>query len=170
MGEGSSSIIMIGLIIFAFVVYLIFRDRIFGSVREYFEVNNQPDIAALEIRQTAVAPPRKITPSGPSPPSQDSPNDEIISYGEPAARDPYADRQEASDAPESLRNPERSFRPTPMNNQSDLAVEAGIAGEPGQTSPQSYQKFNTEPIQNSGEFMNGVYANDSNSDENYSAF
>jgi hypothetical protein len=94
----------------------------------------------------------------------------MVVYGEPHATDPYADNMEASDAPETMRYPERSFRAAPPNDQTQLAMEAGIAGVPGQTSPQAYQKFGTEGIQNSGEFMNGVYANDVTSDANFSAF
>ena len=166
----SSSIFMIvGLFLLGCIFYMVVRDRIFGTF-ESFEMNKQPGMAALEIRQAPVAPPRNITPSGPNPPSQEAPTGEMVTYGEPVAQDPYADSQEASDAPENLRYPERSFRPSVQNDQTTIAVEAGIAGGPGQTSPQAYQKFNTEGVQNSGEFMNGVYANDSESDANFSAF
>ena len=52
-----------------------------------------------------------------------------------------------------------------------IAQQGGIAGYPGQTSPQAYQKFQTEFVQNSGEFMDGgVYANDTMSPTNFSAF
>lgn len=168
----SSLFMFFGIIILAGILYIIVRDRIFSTAHtEYFhEMNKQPSEATLEIRQSPVAPPRTITSSGPSPPAQSAPNGEIVVYGEPHPVDPYADHKEASDAPETMRYPERSFRPAPANDQTGIAVEAGIAGVPGQTSPQSYQKFGTEDIQNSGEFMNGVFANDLTSDVNFSAF
>jgi hypothetical protein len=165
---GSSIISLIGILILGFILYTVVKDKLFGT--EGFEMNNQPGQAALEIRQLPVAPPRTITPSGPSSPAQAPPEDEEVVYGEPHAVDPYADKQEASDAPENMRYPERSYRPAPDNNQTVIASQAGIAGYPGQTSPQAYQSFNTEFVQNSGEFMNGVYANDSVSPSNFSAF
>ena len=166
---GSSIISIIGILLLGFILYTVVRDKLFGT--EGFEMNNQPGQAALEIRQLPVAPPRTITPSGPSAPAQAPPDDEEVIYGEPHAVDPYADHNEASDAPENMRYPERSYRPAPdNNNQINIASQAGIAGNPGQTSPQSYQSFSTEPIQNSGEFMHGVYANDTTSPPNFSAF
>jgi hypothetical protein len=166
---------MFGLILLSAILYLVVRDRIFGGktvtfAENFHEMNHQPGEAALEIRQSPVAPPRTVMPSGPSPPSQSAPGGEMVVYGDPHAKDPYADNMEASDAPETMRYPERSFRPAPANDQTQLAMEAGIAGVADQTSPQAYQKFGTEGIQNSGEFMNGVYANDVGSDTSFSAF
>jgi hypothetical protein len=51
-----------------------------------------------------------------------------------------------------------------------LSQESGIAGPSGQNSPQNYQKFGIDMVQNSGAFYNGVYANDTGSDTNFSAF
>lgn len=166
-----SSIFVIGVILFGFIVYMAIKDKIFGNDLETFEMNNQPGMAALEIRQSAVAPPRTIVSSGPNPPSQAPPDDEIVVFGEPAARDPYADKQEASDAPENMRYPERSFRPAPDNDITSIANQSGIAGYPGQNSPQNSQQYQTEFVQNSGQFMEGgVYANDTTSPTNFSAF
>jgi hypothetical protein len=160
---------VLGAILLAFILYTVVRDYIFGK-REYFEINRQPGEAALEIRQLPVEGPRTVMPSGPNSPSQSPPDDEEVRYGEPHAVDPYADRQQAADAEENMRYPERSFRPSVDNDQTMIAREAGIAGSADQTSPQAYQKFNTEGIQNSGSFMDGVYANDVGSDANFSAF
>lgn len=165
----TSIFFVLGAIVLAFILYTVLRDYIFGK-NEFFEVNSQPGEAALEIRQLPVDGPRTVMPSGPNPPSQSPPDDEEVRYGEPHAVDPYADSQEAADARENMRYPERSFRPSVDNDQVMIAREAGIAGSADQTSPQAYQKFNTEGIQNSGEFMGGVYANDIGSDANFSAF
>lgn len=165
----SSLLFVLGAILLAFILYTVFREYIFGK-REYFEVNRQPGEAALEIRQLPVDGPRTVMPSGPNSPSQSPPDEEEVRYGEPHAVDPYADRQQAADAEESMRYPERSFRPSVDNDQTVIAREANIAGSPDQTSPQAYQKYNTESIQNSGSFMDGVYANDVGSDANFSAF
>lgn len=165
--EGSSYLAIIGVLILAFIIYMAIRPMIFGGAAAGFEV---PAPAALEIRQAPLEKPRRIVASGPNPPSQAASDDEAVIYGEPAATDPYAERAEAADAPEQLRHVERSFRPAPQNVMTGLAVQAGIAGESAQTSPQAYQKFGTDFVQNSGEFMTGIYANDTMSDANYSTF
>jgi hypothetical protein len=160
---------VLGAILLAFILYTVIRDYIFGK-KEYFEMNRQPAEAPLEIRQLPVDGPRTVMSSGPNPPSQSPPDNEEVRYGEPHAVDPYAEQQQASDAREDMRYPERSFRPSVDNDQVMIAREAGIAGSADQTSPQAYQKFGTEGIQNSGAFMEGVYANDVGSDANFSAF
>ena len=170
MTASSSIAFVIGIILVGFILYIVLRDWIFGKTLDGYENNYRPADGPLEIRQAPLEPPRTITPSGPSPPAQAAPPSEAVVYGEPSAIDHYADHMEASDAPENMRYPERSFRPTPPNNQTGLAAEAGIAGGPGQTSPQAYQQFSTDFVQNSGEFMGGVYANDSDSPANFSAF
>ena len=172
-GGASGYLSIVGILILAFIVYMAVKPIIFGGETVGFagyEANAQPAPAALEIRQAALEKPRRIVSSGPNPPSQAAEDGEAVIYGEPAAADPYAERAEAADAPEKLRNVERSFRPAPQNDMVGLAVQAGIAGETAQTSPQAYQKFGTDFVQNSGEFMTGIYANDTMSDANYSAF
>ncbi len=165
----TSIFFVIGAIVLSFILYTVVREYIFGKT-EFFEINRQPGEAALEIRQLPVDGPRTVMPSGPNSPSQSPPNNEEVVYGEPHAVDPYADTQEASNASENMRYPERSFRPSVDNDQTVIAVEAGVAGSSDQTSPQAYQRFNTEGIQNSGVFMEGVYANDIGSDATFSAF
>jgi hypothetical protein len=168
----SSSWFIIGAILIGFVLYLSIKDSIFGThdAFEGYEPNPHPAKGPVEIRQEPIAPPRTVAASGPNPPAQSAPNGEVVIYGEPAPADPYSENAEASNAPENMRYPERSFRPAPANDVDGLAVESGIAGGPGQNSSQAYQKFSAEPIQNSGEFMNGVFANDTLSDTNFSAF
>jgi hypothetical protein len=109
-------------------------------------------------------------PSGPNPPSQQAPQGEIVVYGEPTASDPYYEAQESSDIPENLRYPERSFRPPPLNNNTSIAVEAGIASNNIQVTSDNSQKMQPDFIQGGGEFMPGIFANDTLSDKSYSAF
>ena len=159
---------ILGILLLAFIFYMAVRPIVFGS--EGFEY---PAPAPLEIRTGSNAEHqdvRKVMPSGPNPPSQAPPQGEVVIHGEPAAADPYAERTEAADAPENLRHVERSFRPAPDNDTVVLAAAGGIAGESAQNSPQAYQKFGTDFVQNSGEFMTGIFANDTMSDANYSAF
>jgi hypothetical protein len=85
-------------------------------------------------------------------------------------KDPYYEQQESSDIPENLRYPERSFRPPPLNNNTSIAVEAGIASNSIQVTSDNSQKMNPDFIQGGGEFMPGIFANDTFSDKSYSAF
>ena len=131
-------------------------NNVFTGKLEPMEV---PAPASIEIR-TAPMYPHKISPSGPNSPNQDS-NGETVIYGEPAPKDPYNESQESSDIPENLRHPERSFRPPPLNNNTSIAVDAGIASD---------SDSRTELIQSGGEFMPGIFANDTLSDKSYSSF
>ena len=88
----------------------------------------------------------------------------------PAPRDPLAEDEEESNAAPKMTYPERSFRPAPPNDQVGLAEESGIAGPTNQHTPQNVQQFGLDMIQNQGEFYNGIYANDTTSDTNFSAF
>lgn len=169
-------IYILGIILVGFLVYFLIKDKIFDSPSkentniistENFEV---PAPASIEIRKAPIYPERVVMPSGPNPPSQESPNNEIVVYGEPTASDPYYESQESSEIPENLRYPERSFRPPPINNNTTIAVEAGIASNNIQVTSDNSQKFQPEFIEGGGEFMPGIFANDTFSDKNYSAF
>ena len=166
----NSYIALFGIIIVGFVVYLVLRDKIFGEELpvplEPFEV---PAPASIEIRQAPIYPKRVIAPSGPNPPSQASPNQEIV-YQEPRAKDPLYEPQESSDIPEHLRYPENSFRPAPNNDMTTIAVQAGIASDRLQVSSDNSQKMQPEFIQGGGEFMPGIFANDTYNDNSFSAF
>lgn len=139
----------------------------YSKPSEGFEV---PAPASIEIRKAPIYPTRVVMSSGPNPPSQEAPQGEMVVYGEPAPKDPYYESQESSDIPENLRYPERSFRAPPLNNNTSIAVEAGIASNNLQVTSDNSQKLQPEFIQGGGEFMPGIYANDTFSDTNYSAF
>ena len=167
-------IYILGILLVGFVVYFLVRDKIFDSpaapytkAAENFEV---PAPASIELRKAPIYPERVIMPSGPNPPSQQAPQGEVVVYGEPAASDPYYEAQESSDIPENLRYPERSFRPPPLNNNTSIAVEAGIASNNIQVTSDNSQKMQPDFIQAGGEFMPGIFANDTLSDKSYSAF
>ncbi len=164
---------LVALLVIGFVAYLFLRDKIFDNsvapsiATESFEI---PAPTEIEIRKAPIYPPRTISPSGPNPPNQAAPNGETVIYGEPTPSDPYYEQEESSDVPERLRYPERSFRPPPMNDNTSIAVGAGIASNQIQVTSDNSQKFQPEFIQGGGEFMPGIYANDTLSDKSYSAF
>lgn len=135
---------------------------------EDFEV---PARGADVILPVVNEPPRVITPSGPNPPSQGGQEDEAVIYGEPTARDPYAEGTETANAPENMRQPERAYQPAPPNTDTMIANAAGTASPVMTTTPGAIQAFNTDFIENRGEFMEGVFANDTAAGEmNFSAF
>ncbi len=170
----TSTIYLIGLLLVGFVVYWFVKDKLFpaeaSGIQQTKEGFERPASAPIEIRQAPLYPERTIAPSGPNPPNQAAPPGEVVVYSDPVAKDPYDEPQESSAIPENLRYPERSFRPTVANNQTQIAVEAGIASNNMQVSADNTQKFSTDFIQNGGEFMTGVYANDTYNDTNFSAF
>jgi hypothetical protein len=158
---------LISTIIVGFALYMLVRDKIYGPSIENFE---HPARAPVEVMSTSYSPPKTVTPSGPGAPAQEAPRGEVVMHAGPAPRDPLAEDEEESNAAPKMTYPERSFRPAVANDQVGMAYESGIAGSTGQNSPQNIQKFGLDMIQNSGEFYNGIYANDTANDTNFSAF
>ena len=166
----NSYVALISILAVGFTVYLMIRDKVFTideAPMERFEV---PAPASIEIRQAPVYAPRVVASSGPNPPDTAAPSGEGVVYGEPQATDPYHEQQESSDIPENLRHPERSFRPPPTNDMTSLAVQSGVASHTTQVSNDNAQSFQTEIIQGGGEFMPGIFANDTYNDTSFSSF
>jgi hypothetical protein len=168
----NSYVVLISILLVGFAVYLMIRDKVFTiddspAPMESFEV---PAPASIEIRQAPIYAPRDVASSGPNAPSASAPSSEAIVYGEPQATDPYHEQQESSDIPENLRHPERSFRPPPANDMTSLAVQSGVASHTTQVSNDNAQGFQTEIIQGGGEFMPGIFANDTYNDTSFSSF
>ena len=172
----NSYIQLFALLLAGFVIYYLLRDKIFDvsssvefeseSKSEHFEV---PAPTSIEIRQAPIYPPRNVSASGPNSPSQE-PSSDIVTHNQPQPDDPYYESQDSSDINENLRYPERSFRPPPLNDTTSIAVEAGIASNTHQVSASNSQQFNTEFVQSGGEFMPGIFANDTFDDGAYSSF
>lgn len=169
----SSVATLLLVLVVGFVVYALIRDRLFDSVEmEPFasqrgsEAVSIPAPAPLMVRQAPVYPDREIAPSGPSSPSQAPSSEEMVVYGPPQASDPYDERQETSEIPENLRHPERAYRPAPSAHHTSIARESGIASSVAE----GQDVRSTEMIQNGGQFMDGVYANDSFEDAHFSSF
>ena len=158
---------IISAIIVGFALYLLVRDKIYGTTVENFE---HPGRAPLEVARTPYSPPKTVMPSGPSPPSQAAPKGEVVMHAGPAPRDPLAEEEEESNAAPKMTYPERSFRPAPPNDQVGLAYESGVAGPSDQSTAANISTFGLDTVQNSGEFYNGIYANDTLDDKSFSAF
>ncbi len=173
-----SSVYLFATLLIGFIVYWLIKDKLFDN---YDNSNNKitvkssdgfehPGKAPIEIRQAPIYPERTVAASGPNPPSQAAPGNETVVYSDPSPMDPYSETQQSSDIPEELRYPERSFRAPPINTNTQIAVESGVASNNHQISAQNNQRFSTDFIQNDGEFMPGIFANDTSLDTNYSAF
>ena len=172
--EMKSYLYLFGILLVGFLVYFLIRDKLFDvpdtsltNVPEQFE---SPAPASIEIRQAPLYPERVVSPSGPNSPNQAAPEGERVVYQNPTPTDPYAEPHDSSDIPENLRHPERSFRPPPMNNNTSIAVQSGVASHQSQVSSDNSQSMATEMIQGGGEFMPGIYANDTFNDAAYSSF
>ena len=162
------ALIVLGALVGGFIVYYLARDKIFPLVFDEPAKFGLPAPGPIEVRQAPVYPQRIVAPSGPNSPSQSG--EQVVIYGEPQATDPYHESQENSDIPERMRNPENSFRPAPPQDQHQIAVQAGVASGRIQTNSDNSQTFSQEFIQGGGEFMPGIFANDTFTDTNFSSF
>jgi len=160
------------IIVVGFVAYWFLRDRLFGediAMDAFQAFASVPAPASIEIRQAPLYPERTVSPSGPNSPNQ-APQEEVVHYAPPQATDPYSHPQESSEHPENLRHPERSFRPPPLNDNTSIAESSGIASTTQQVTSSGAQSFSTEIIQGGGEFMPGIFANDTFDDRSFSSF
>lgn len=165
------AIYLVVIMVVGFVAYWFLRDRLFGEeviTADAFQ-GLSPAPASIEIRQAPLYPERTVSPSGPNSPNQ-APQEEVIHYAPPQATDPYSHPQESSEHPENLRHPERSFRPPPLNDNTSIAQSSGIASTTQQVTASGAQGFSTEIIQGGGEFMEGIFANDTFDDRSFSPF
>lgn len=168
--EMNSYLSIFFILIIGFAVYFLLRDKLFDSDESQPETFEIPSPTSIEVRQAPLYPQRTISSSGPNPPNQQAPANEAVVYAPPSPNDPYNESQESSEHPENLRHPERSFRPSTMNENTSMAVQAGIASDHHQVSSDNAQMFQQEMIQGGGEFMPGIFANDTFNDTSFSSF
>ncbi len=122
------------------------------------------------VPMPAVEGPRVIVSGGPSTPSQAAPLKEEYKQPPPVAKDPYDETNEGANAPERLRHPERMFRPAPAMDAVDAITDAGIGGPANQATANAMEVFAPEFAQNGGQFMDGIFANDTSEPTNFSMF
>lgn len=77
---------------------------------------------------------------------------------------------ESAQIPERLRHPERSFSPGFINDETGGAVASGVASYSAGVTRKAEQTFGPEFVQNGGQFMGGVTANDDSLAVAYSGF
>lgn len=150
------------LVVLAAALWFIPRDG-------FLNLNTSAPAPAME-RQPNIYPARNVLPAGPSSPNQQAPQSESRLTVPEVAMDPYAPNEESSSIPERLRHPERMFKPAPSNNTAEISEAAGIASSASNQAANAMQSFAPEMAQNGGEFMNGIFANDSSESNGFSAF
>ena len=138
--------------------------------REGFTSLDTSSAAPLIEKPPRIYPARNIVSSGPASPSQSAPSDEIRIASPEVARDPYAPNEESASIPERMRYPERMFQPAPSNATREIAEAAGIANASASQAAHSLQAFAPEVASNGGEFMQGIFANDTSEPGAYSMF
>ena len=115
-----------------------------------------------------IYPARNLAPSGPSPPNQASNQEEVRVASPEVANDLYEPREESASHPERLRHPERMFQPAPSNETHDIASASGVAS--ANHASAALNSFTPEFAQNGGEFMQGIFANDTSEPGGFSPF
>jgi len=84
--------------------------------------------------------------------------------------DPNEHTEESAQIPERLRHPERSFSPGYVNDETQNAVASGVASYSADVTARAEQTFGPEFVQNGGQFMEGIVANDDSAAVAYSGF
>ena len=117
-----------------------------------------------------IYPARTLVPSGSSAPNQAADPNEMRMASPETAHDPYETTEESSSVPERLRHPERMFQPAPSNQTHEIASAAGVASASASQAANALNAFTPEFAQNGGEFMQGIFANDTSEPGMYSSF
>ena len=126
---------------------------------------------APAVSQPIPEPPRVVAPAGPNSPSAMAPPDmPAVRVPAPDSSDPYDETYGSSQMEDNLRHPERLFGPAPSPKETAIAEGSGVASRNVEVG-QALQTFSPDFAQNGGEFLDGgIFANDTLSDANYSAF
>jgi hypothetical protein len=76
---------------------------------------------------------------------------------------------ESAEIPQRMRNPENSFSPGYVNDETAITQASGVAGKAMIATAQAEQMFGNDLVQNGGEFMSGIMANDDSWNVSYSS-
>lgn len=160
-------------VVVAFLIY---------GIWSWWSVRNQEGFAPFDINSQnyfpaeTQSPPveasieRVIAPSGPAAPSMAAPPSPPIVQPEETPFDPQSQSYESAELPERLRHPERLYGPGLINDQTQVAVESGVASTAAAITERNFQQFGPEFAQNGGFFLEGgVLANDSTVPTSYSS-
>lgn len=147
------------LIVFGIVAILFIAVRIIAGGEGFQLVGEMPGPAPPVSRPIAMLP-RDVASGGPNSPSAKSLPSPPTIAPEEQPTDPYFNNGGPVPLEDSLRNPERSFSPAPMNNDTNISVGSGIASHGGQPGGGEVQHFSPELVASGGAYMDGIMAND----------
>ena len=154
-----------------FLLLIVLAAALWFMPRDGFTGNLNTSAPAPMIQPPPqIYPAREIVSAGPSSPVQMAPREEVRVVQPEVPNDPYEPNEESAAMPERLRHPERMFKPAPSNVSSDISEASGIASESVNQAAQALQRFAPEMAQNGGEFMQGIFANDTTEQTNFSSF
>ena len=149
-----------------------------SSSKETFQMKPFPAIPAIPAPAaiiTAPKPihiPRDVAPSGPSPPNARVTNKEANKKDvyQVVPTDPQDESYGSQDIQDNLRYPERMFGPGVVNSGNKALQESAIASKKIMDTAQPMQPFSPEMLQNGGVSDDGIAANDTDMNQNYSSF
>lgn len=156
--------VLLALLVFA--IYSWYTTRL-GE--EGFDVNSQQYAPVLPVPRPTPPPNRVVASAGPGAPNQRPSRAPPVVMPEEAPFDPQEESYESADIPERLRHPERMFSPGLANEDTDAAVAAGTANYASHVTNNAAQVFGPEFAQNGGLFMDGIMANDTELNNEYSS-
>ena len=138
--------------------------------REGFKSLDTSAAAPIVEYQPTIYPARNIAVSGPSAPNELPPPQEVRIASPEVAHDPYEETEESASIPQRLRHPERMFNPAPSKEVREIAVASRVASASASQAANALNSFTPEFAQNGGEFMQGIFANDSSEPGMYSEY
>ena len=138
--------------------------------RDGFQNLNTSAAAPVMEREPTIYPARRVVSGGPGTPNQLPPEHEVRMSSPEVAMDPYMTNEESASHPERLRHPERMYQPAPTNTTHAIADASGVANASAARASDALGSFTPEFAQNGGEFMQGIFANDSADPGMYSSF
>ena len=155
-----------------FAIYSWYTTRLGATAEEGFDINSQQyaPVPQRQVQRVQAEAPRVMAAAGPGAPNQRPPQVAPPTIApEEVPYDPQEQSHESADIPERLRHPERMFSPGLANEDTNAAVAAGTANYASQMTQNAAQVFGPEFAQNGGNFMDGIMANDSDLNQDYSS-
>lgn len=145
-----------------FISALLFVSYLFFTNQLKIEGFDVPAVAPPVLDYPPADIPRTISPGGSNTPNQQAPPDPAPErLPGPVDSDPYDESYGSSNIKDNLRYPERFFGPAPQPTNTQIALEAGLAGIESAKPAAAIQTFSPEMAQNGGQFMEGgIFAND----------
>ena len=136
-----------------------------------FNVNSQSYLTQEVEEPPIVAIRKQLAASGPNAPAvAPPPSSPPVAMPQESAYDPQSNPYESADHPEQLRHPERLYGPGLVNDETQTAIDSGVASKAASITNQNLSQFGPEFAQNGGFFLdNGVVANDAFVSSSYSS-